>query len=535
MALKYRSKTDYKQIFDGDKQGYNLGLDGAIFLKPETTPRVFERPSIGTQGSSTSDTTPSTDISAGTDTNFKIAVDGGAVVSVTLVVAGLNTGNLIAAALETAINNALIAAGQDGRVWVEFAGGLYVIHSQSTGLTLSSVVVTDGLTNNVADDLKIGVANGGVEVFGTDDTDFLLYTSGGPTYGQPIESNSHRSGRFHSRIIKKKKVAEFGFQTYVNMSGNAGDSLDTAVRLLWKNLLGRETVTASTEIKYTQDLPNFYFSMVRVSTIFAEYYTGSYVRENTLTFPGAGPSTCDWKGKASKAVKAGLGKVNGAVSGSATVVLDAGQATRYDATAPVMVIDPDGRTILAGADGTLTISTITLNTDTLVLSTTVTVADNGYIVPWYPGAIQQTGRDNVYTDLEGTFKLQAAGSAIDVTNIVLTINNNHNDLDGYYGRDANAGFVAGNRCDMKLDVTFDLTSQETWGEIVQSSRFGGFTPEIIQGTVGSGRYLQINAPNWIPEVPTIDVPENGPTPVTLSGMLYQSTPGARDPITVKWK
>lgn len=529
---KFRSKVDYLQIFSGDKQGYNLGLDGSIFLKTEATPRTFQAPGIGTQGSSTSDTAPSTDISASTDTNLRIAVDGGAVVAVTLVPAGKTTGSLIAAHLETQINAALLADGQDARVWVEFLGGLYVVHSQSTGVS-SAVVITDGATLNIADQLKLGLANAGVEVVGTNDADNLLYTTGGPTFNQPIESNTHRSGRFHSRIIKKKKVAEFGFQTFVNMSGTAGDSLDAAVRLLWKNILGKETVIASTKILYTQDLPNFYMSMVRVSTVFAEYYTGMYVKENTLTFPGAGPATCDWKGKASKRVIAGLAKINGAVSASATLVVDTGQATRYDATAPVMVIDPDGRTILAGADGSLTISSITLNTDTIVLSTAVTVADNGFLVPWHPGAIQQTARDAIFTDLEGSFKLRSTGSNIDVTNIVLAMNNNHNDLDGYFGRDANAGFVAGNRLDMTLTVTFDLTTQETMGEIVQSSQFAGFSPEIILGNV-AGRYLKIKAPNWIPSVPTIEVPENGPTPVTLEGMLYQSTPGARDPITVEF-
>lgn len=530
----YRSKTDYKQIFDGDKQGYNLGLDGAIFLKQETTPRVFQAPSIGTQGNSTSASSPSTDISASTDTNFRVAVDGHAVVAITLTNAGKTTGTLIAAEIETKINAALLAAGQDGRVWCEFAGGLYVIHSQSTGLS-SSVVVTDGATLNIADQLKIGVPNGGVETAGLDDQDFLLYTTGGPTFNQPIESNSHRSGRFHSRIIKKKKVAEFAFQTYVNMSGNAGDSLDKAVKLLWKNLLGKEVVTASTSIAYTQDLPNFYFSMVRVSTIFAEYYIGGYVKENAVTFPGAGPATCDWKGKSSKRVIAGLAKVNGAVSASATVVVDTAQASRFDPLAPVMVVDPDGRTILAGADGSLTISSLVLNTDTLTLSTTVTVGDDGYIVPWHPGAIQQTGRDAIFTDLQGSFKLRSAGSSIDVTNIALTFNNDHNDLDGYFGRDANAGFVAGNRLSMTLSVTFDLTSSETMAELVQSSTFAGFDPQVILGTVGSGRYLQINAANWIPSVPNIEVPENGPTPVTLEGMLYQSTPGAKDPIVVSFK
>lgn len=386
------------------------------------------------------------------------------------------------------------------------------------------------MSDNVADDLKLGVANGGTESVGTDDQDFLLYTTGGPTYNQPVTSNTHRSGRFHSDIIKAKKVAEFNFQTFVNMEGDAGDSLDASVRLLWKNLLGTETVTASTKIGYTQGLPNFYLSMVRVSTIFGEYFTGGYVKENTLTFPGDGPATCAWAGKAEKRVIAGLGQINGAVVADANVILQDGQTDRYDAGAYVMVVDPDGRTILAGADGSVTISSITAATHTLTLSEAVSVSDLGYIVPWHPGAVQETGRDNIFTDLEGSFKLSQSDSEIDVTNITLAFNNNHTDHDGYFGRDANAGFAAGGRLDMTMTVAFDL-SNENFSKIVQSSNFAGFDPEVVLGA-STGRRMRIRAPKWIPSVPNIEVPENGVTPISLEGMLFPTAPGTKDPIAV---
>jgi len=531
--MKYRSKVDYSQIYNGDKQGYNLGLDGAIFLRKEATPRTFQAPRIGTQGSSTSDATPSTDISASSNVNGKVSVDGGAVVNFATTNAGKTSGVLIAAELELKINAALLAAGQDGRVWVEFSGGLYVIHSQFTGTT-SAVVITAGSTLDVTAELKLGVANAGIEAVGTNDQDFLLYTTGGPTFNQPIESNMHRSSRFHSGIVKSKKVAEFDIQTYVNMSGLAGDSIDTAVRLLWEQLLGTETTLASTYIKYTQGLPAFYFSTVRVSTIFGEYYTGSYVRECSLEFPGDGPATAGWTGKAEKRVIAGLAKVNGAVSGVAAVVVENGQTDRYDEGAPVMVVDTDGRTILHGADGTLTVSSITELTHTLTLSGAVTVGDNGFIAPWHPGAVQQTARDNIYTDLVGSFKLRASGSEIDVSSVTISFNNDHVDLDSYFGRDANAGFVAGNRLTMSMSVTFDL-SNENFSEVVQTSKFEGFDPELILGNASSGRYLKITAPKWIPSVPSIDVPENGTTPVTLEGNFYESSPGAKDPVSVEFR
>ena len=530
---KFRSKTNYAQVYSSDKQGYNLGLDGAIYIRQEATPRVLSLPRIGTQGKSTSAAAPSTDISAAASpATLKLTLRGAAQVTASVTTAGLTTGTLIAAALETAFNTALAAAGQDGRVWVEFAGGLYVVHDQSTG-TASTVVIANGTSNNIADDLKLGLANSGVESTGTDDQDFLLYTTGGPSFSQPVESNQHRSGRFHTGIIRKKKVAEFDWDTLVNMSGSAGDSIDGAVQLLMEAMLGKKTVTSGQFIDFEQDLPVIYFSIVRVSTIFAEYFTGGYVRQMNLGFPGDGPATIKYQGKASDCYEAGIAQVNGAVSASTDVILNAGESKRYTASAPVMVVDTDGRTILYGADGGLTVASYDDALETIVLSAAVTIPDNAYVVPWDPGAVQQTARDAIYTDLVGSCKLTSSGSVVDVTDIQLTMNNDHVDLDNRFGSDANKGFVAGNRMTPELSITFDL-SNETYGEIVRSREFAGFSPEIVLGNVSSGRYMKITAPKWIPAVPAKEVPENGTTPTTLVGNLFQSAPGARDPIKIRF-
>lgn len=96
---QFRSKVDYAQIYAGDKQGFNIGLDGSIFIRKEAVPRTFSAPRIGTQGSSIGDAGADTDISGGTDNAFKIAVDGGAVVNVVLTLVGLTTGAAIATEL----------------------------------------------------------------------------------------------------------------------------------------------------------------------------------------------------------------------------------------------------------------------------------------------------------------------------------------------------------------------------------------------------------------------------------------------------
>jgi hypothetical protein len=532
---KFRSKTDYARIYAGDKQGFNLGVDGSIYIKKETTQRVFNPPVIGTQGKSLGGTSASTDITAAaTPATLKAAVSGGAVVTASIAVAGLSTGTLIAAALETAINSALAADGQDARVWVAFDGAgpdQYTVWNQSTG-TAATVVITNGTSNNIADDLKLGLANGGTESAGTDDQDFLLYTTGGMTFNQPVESNAHRSGRFHTGIIRKKKVAEFDFDTYVNMNGSAGSSIDNSVQALIESALGKKTNTGTT-IDFEQDLPNFTLSMVRVSTIFGEYYTGGYVRDMELDGKGDGPATVKYSGKAAKAYIAGLAQLSGAVSASTDVIVNTGESKRYEANARVMMVGVDGRTITAGQDGSLYVASVDDNTSTVVLSAAVTAADDSYLAPWDPGAVQQTGRDNIYTDLVGSIKLSQSGSSIDTTAFNLKIANDHVDFDNRFGADANKGFAAANRATITLKVDFDL-SNETFGDVVRTRNFAGFNPELVIGTVSSGRYLKITAPKWIPSVPPIEVPENGVSSISLEGQLYQSDTGQKDPVKLRF-
>jgi hypothetical protein len=85
---------------------------------------------------------------------------------------------------------------------------------------------------------------------------------------------------------------------------------------------------------------------------------------------------------------------------------------------------------------------------------------------------------------------------------------------------------------MTLEVTADL-SGENLGDLVKARQFGGFSPELVIGNL-SGRHLKLSAPKWVPSVPAIELPENGTTPVTLSGILYQSAAGQKDPLLLEY-
>ena len=123
---------------------------------------------ILTAGKEASAGSPSTDISGTTSPTFKIAVDGDVTShSLTLTPAGLNTGILIAAAMQVAIR---ALSGAYAAMTVTFTNNVYVITSGTVGIN-SKVRITNGATNDVAAALKIGAANSAVDTDGS-------YTSG---------------------------------------------------------------------------------------------------------------------------------------------------------------------------------------------------------------------------------------------------------------------------------------------------------------------------------------------------------------------
>lgn len=92
----------------------------------------------------------STDMTAETDTKLNISLDGGDPVEVEFTWAGCNSGNLIAAQMQTAIRSALSAA----LVVVAFDADHYVITSPTLG-TDSAIAVTNAADHDCADELDL--------------------------------------------------------------------------------------------------------------------------------------------------------------------------------------------------------------------------------------------------------------------------------------------------------------------------------------------------------------------------------------------
>lgn len=170
-----------------------------------------------TAGYHTGGLNPSVDISGGTDTSFNIIADGETYPRlITLTVAGLNSGALIAAAIQTAIR---ALGGTYASITCTYEhsppNDHYLITSATTG-SASSITITDAASNNVADDLKIATANGGTSTAGT-------AGSGAGVVG--AVSHTHLSGGRDSSQLMSKVGQKVPLILYLNSASATGERL----------------------------------------------------------------------------------------------------------------------------------------------------------------------------------------------------------------------------------------------------------------------------------------------------------------------
>lgn len=533
MAVKYRSSQDFAATYASQYNGIaGGGTDNFVHLQEETTGGTFVAPSPGTQGTSTSASSPSTDISAETDTNFRINVDGAGIVTATLVPAGKTSGALIAAHIETIVNTALSTAGYDSRVWAEFTGGLYVIHSQKTG-TASTVVITNGATLNIADTLKIGVANAGVEVAGAAGGDFLFQTKCSMKVGQNFKPSEHKTGRQPTSIVKEKKIADGEIEMYFNPPAANPPALDVPVSLIMESVLGRRLNTGSTEIKIDAANPGTkFFTLVQGNNVIGRYFNGGYAKSFKVSLPGSGEAKMTFGCKARDGKYASVAQVNGAVAGSATVIVNNGESPAFEVGSRVMVVDPDGRTVVAGADGSLTTSSRTDGSHIVTLSTTVTVSDDGFLVPWLPHCFDQAGTENPVTGLSGTVSFDGGTTTTEqIKSVEFSYDPKVTDHDDFYGADSNRGRANADQAEIKCKIEVVLSSNVA-KRIVQAKEFTTFAVQVALGAT-TVPYYRFDAPKVQFMPPPVELPDTGEVILVLEGVCLQSAANQNDAFAMR--
>lgn len=380
-------------------------------------------------------------------------------------------------------------------------------------------------------------ATRGVHVAPTNSDLILALPGGAIAYEQPFESSPQRSGRHHNGIIKKKKATNWSFSTYFNIDQAAVSgtlSVDTGVKLLWKSLLGRETVSGSA-VYDAATAPNTTFTLYEVGDKWARQSVGAFVLGGNVQLPGDGEAMTEWTGAAKNAVLCGIAKSTTDNDGGNTVTLVAGEADRIPVGAQVMLIEANGTTRSADTPvgSPRKVTDVTGNIVTVDGAALADADGSGGSAPLYlcyyePDA--PTAIDSPTTGLIGSISV-AGLPAQCIRNLSVNMQNNHELVDYCFGADGLDGtlFVPGDR--LTAEVTMSLNLNHEVAEFF--NRVQEFESQDISAILGpsAARYFGLDLPRVFFSVPGFSVPDTGSIPVEFSGTAYQTALDAADEVT----
>lgn len=371
------------------------------------------------------------------------------------------------------------------------------------------------------------------------DADFLFTLGGGSvSFSQPFESSSHRSGRHHTDIIKKKKETSWSFSTYFNINEALGSPVSTEVdagtRLLFKSLLGSENVSAGA-VYNTSVAPDLTFSLYEVGDKWSRQCRGAFVMSGNMQFPGNGEAMTEWSGNAVEALLVGIGKSTVANSAN-TVTLQTGEGDYFRVGALVMIIEANGTTrsadTPAGSPRTIT----AISGDVVTLSGAVLADADGSTNPVYLSYYEPaspTAINNPVTGLVGSMSIVGLPSQC-FRSASVNINNEHELVDYCYGSDSLSSpfFVPGSRVTAEVSIEMNLNKDT----IAFFNRVQDFEAQDLQIVLGSStaRHLEVDLPKVRFPVPEFSVPDTGSIPVTFTGNAYQTALDAADEVTVSF-
>lgn len=380
------------------------------------------------------------------------------------------------------------------------------------------------------------------------DTDFFFTRAGGSVeHTQPFESSDHRSGRHNNSIIEQKKETAWSIPTYVNIDttqGSAGTAeVDPAVRVLWKSMLGTETVPGGVVFTAADD-PDITFSLYENGDKWAVQVPAAFVMACTLAAPGDGTATLDWSGNGADRYRVGIGSSTANNNTGNTFTLDTpAEAKRFPVGAQVMIITDAAGGATRSADtpngSYRTVTDSNTGTGVVTLSgAALADADGsaaGAFLLVYAEPETPTGIDDIQTGLVGSMSIDGLGGIQDcVRNVTISMENSHELVNYCYGTSSLSFpyFVAGSRLTIGVEIEQNL-NDDTIQWLFDLDSFTAQDLDLIVGD-SAGRHLAVDMPRVIFEVPTTEVPEEGSIPFTASGTAFQTAFDAADEITVSY-
>lgn len=374
-------------------------------------------------------------------------------------------------------------------------------------------------------------------------SDYFFALSGGSlAFSQPINPSPHRSGRHNNNTIKEKKALEWSLPTMVNIDTSvvAGTTeLESAMRVLWKSLLGKETVSSGVIYDSSED-PSITFTLFEVGDKWAKQAYGCFVDSCEISLPGDGQSQLSWSGMGVQSYLVGIGKSTVDNDGGQTVTLQSGEGMRFPVGARVMIVEADGSTRSADTVAGSARKVVSVSGDVVTLDGAPLADADGSSTPIYlcyfePVTTGSEGIDNPQTGLQGTFTSGSIPGNPCVRSATITVANGHEVVNYCWGTDAASGsiFVPASR--LEVDVSIELNLNHDLVEFYNAVQ--EFTAQDLNFKLGDTalRYLELDLPRVIFQVPSIDVPETGSIPVTFEGKAYQSALDAADELVVSYK
>ena len=181
---------------------------------------------------------------------------------------------------------------------------------------------------------------------------------------------------------------------YIRPSGAAGTA--PMGKVLFESLMGVETTAASTSVTYSQATtkPSFTLWGKKGHTVFMA--SGACAEACKISFSNKGGAKAEFSGGFMRMGWAGVGEVNGAVSGSTSVVLAAGH-TKFFTAGMYVQFDADTNT-----NAGYKISSINHTTHTLTMVDSITCGDKAVIKGFLPTGLTAVGTplENNMTTIE---------------------------------------------------------------------------------------------------------------------------------------
>ncbi|NBW11276.1 MAG: hypothetical protein EBR82_24920 [Caulobacteraceae bacterium] len=372
--------------------------------------------------------------------------------------------------------------------------------------------------------------------------DYFFALSGGSiNFSQPINSSPHRSGRHNNNTIKEKKALEWSLPTMVNIDTAAAQGvaeLEGGLRVLWKSLLGKESIPAEVQYDSSED-PSITFTMFEVGDKWCKMSRGLFVDACEISLPGDGQSQLNWSGMGVESYLVGIGKSTVDNDGGQTVTLQAGEGKQFPVGSFVMLVEADGTTRSADTPSGSARKVVSVTGDVITLDGAALADADGSGTPIYlsyyePVMTGAEGIDNPQTGLVGTFTSASIPGMPCVRSATITVTNGHEIVNYCWGTDAAYGaiFVPASRLEVDVSIELNLNKDTVaFYNAVQQ-----FEAQDLNFKLGdaAGRHLEIDIPKAIFQVPSISVPENGSIPVTFEGKAYQQALDAADEIVVKY-